>query len=534
MAYPEKRGNTWRVKHKLPNGKWSSGTSGFPTKQAALDWGRDQEAKIREGTWRDPNAGEIFFNTWAENWLEALDLELSTVENYTYHLRRFAIPAFELKTLNSITEVDVAAWERRIRTTHSERTAKDARTVLGICLSDAVPRHIGVNPAARKKTKGRIGQARVKAAMKSRKAVVSPLQALLVAERAASLSGHEPDFLKLITIAWTGARWSETVGMDPECVHTDHIDLYWKLYELKGKFYRGHPKDGSIRRVDLPVFLSRLLYAHLENGSFTCTCRSAEEPFCPGAEYVFLGPKRGHARRSGFSRHQFRPAADGVYPARGGKSPRPAMRVLVDATSSWPGIPLPPWPAAVRGQDFVLPKGQGVARMPERDLGAPIRHQGKAGLNSRSKKAELVEYAVAQGMPVEIASTSTREQLLDRFVRSAYTPSSAALASWMPVMPNLTPHGLRHGHQSWLETAGVKYVMVADRMGHLIPGMRGVYSHPTDEMRSECVTVLERLWEEALVARAALPPSSVPMLERLLAPYREGNVVRLGVAPRTA
>ena len=32
--------------------------SGFETKQAALVWGRDQEAKVRAGTWNDPAAGE--------------------------------------------------------------------------------------------------------------------------------------------------------------------------------------------------------------------------------------------------------------------------------------------------------------------------------------------------------------------------------------------------------------------------------------------------------------------------------------------
>lgn len=29
--------------------------SGFETKAAALTWGRDQEARIREGRWTDPN-----------------------------------------------------------------------------------------------------------------------------------------------------------------------------------------------------------------------------------------------------------------------------------------------------------------------------------------------------------------------------------------------------------------------------------------------------------------------------------------------
>ena len=47
MAYAEKRGKgprPWRVKYKVPGGETSQ--SGFETKQAALGWGRDQEAKV--------------------------------------------------------------------------------------------------------------------------------------------------------------------------------------------------------------------------------------------------------------------------------------------------------------------------------------------------------------------------------------------------------------------------------------------------------------------------------------------------------
>ena len=60
MAYAEKRGKgprPWRVKYKLPDGTEVS-ESGFETKAAALIWGGDQETRIREGRWTDPNAGQ--------------------------------------------------------------------------------------------------------------------------------------------------------------------------------------------------------------------------------------------------------------------------------------------------------------------------------------------------------------------------------------------------------------------------------------------------------------------------------------------
>jgi hypothetical protein len=69
VAYAEKRGRgqkPWRVKYRLPSGTETS-ESGFETKAAALTWGRDQEARIRDGRWTDPNAGKINFAKIALN-----------------------------------------------------------------------------------------------------------------------------------------------------------------------------------------------------------------------------------------------------------------------------------------------------------------------------------------------------------------------------------------------------------------------------------------------------------------------------------
>jgi hypothetical protein len=75
MAYAEKRGRgpqPWRVKYKLPDGTEVS-ESGFETKAAALSWGRDQEARIREGRWTDPNAGKTTVGQWIDRWLSMQD-----------------------------------------------------------------------------------------------------------------------------------------------------------------------------------------------------------------------------------------------------------------------------------------------------------------------------------------------------------------------------------------------------------------------------------------------------------------------------
>ena len=53
-----------------------------------------------------------------------------------------------------------------------------------------------------------------------------------------------------------------------------------------------------------------------------------------------------------------------------------------------------------------------------------------------------------------------------------------AVASWLPLKPGLTVHGLRHGHQTWLDDLGVRCVLQSERMGHEVPGMRGKAKGP--------------------------------------------------------
>jgi integrase len=135
--------------------------------------------------------------------------------------------------------------------------------MLATILSDAVPRHIPSNPAARRRGKGRKGQRRIARLESAEKIWPTPLQALLVAERCAALSGCETDFVMILTIAYTGMRWSEAIGLPPGCVNGDVMDINWKLYELDGRFYKGRPKAGSMRPADLPPFLTQLIAGHL-------------------------------------------------------------------------------------------------------------------------------------------------------------------------------------------------------------------------------------------------------------------------------
>ena len=503
MAYAEKRGNLWRARWRAPDGSLAS-KPGFTSRKGAEAYGRDQESAIRADTYVDPRGSRITVTGWVNRWYPTLDLEPTTLANYRYLIEAHILPAFGDRPLGSLTAEEISAWERRIADSgYSRRTARDARSMLVTALGDAIPTYLKVNPAQRKRGKGRKGRHRIERYERDGKAWATPLAALLIAERCAALSGHDTDFVMILTIAYTGMRWSEAIGLRPQFVRGDQLGIEWKLYEIKGRFYLGRPKDGSIRSADLPPFLADLLAGHLAaHTGDRCTCTSTNTPWCPGDTYLFLGPLGGHFRRSGYGERFFRPAADGWYPARG---QRAAMPVLADVNCAFPGRPVAPWPAAIPHEPFEVPAGRGTARLLSDASTGRCPQCGRA-LRRRTDGSLISHDAAGRRCPGGGAPPA----------------EDAALASWLPVLPRLTPHGLRHGHQTWMEEARVSDLLRAERMGHEIPGMRGVYGHVSPAMRADLKADLQERWAASLRDRARLSPRSiVPTLDGLLAGTQE-------------
>lgn len=520
MAYTEIRGGTIRVRWKQANGRYTGGIKvnektgePFESEEEARKYGTDQETLIRLGLRRDPD--KITFGEWSMIWYSGLALEPSTMRKYRSLLQGHLMPVFEHRLLHTLTAEEMDPWERGIvRAGYAPRTAQDARSLLATILGDAVPRYIGSNPAVRKRGKGRKGVRRVEAYQRAAKAWPSPLEVILVAERAALIAGDWDVFLMFVTKAWTGLRWSEVLALTPDALLDGAmLNINSKLYELSG-FYLGYPKDGSLRVIDLPTFLDTLLRVQAERAR-PCTCkgRDADLPpvdgdevveWCPGRRYLFLTGEGAHYQR-GWSSSVMRPAADGVFPGRKDKrSPRPPRPVLVDVASYvygpvpkgrrrqvvegeyvWPGRPVHvPWPKAEKGKDFVPPRGRGRPDWP---------------------------------------SWPEDEQ--------------PHLVSWLPIRPGLTPHGFRHGHQTWMDDAGIKKALKVERMGHEDTSMSGRYGHPTEGMREQLREILQALWENGVGERFALwPASPVPVLDAALAAWREGTASKVvsQISPRNS
>jgi hypothetical protein len=216
---------------------------------------------------------------------------------------------------------------------------------------------------------------------------------------------------------------------------------------------------------------------------------------------VFLGPDGGHHRNSNYARRVFRPACDGRHPPANRKPGRP---VIAD-TTAWPGIPVASWPPAMPGKPFAPPSGRGTPRL--------VSTEGTGRCPSCGHAVGLRLYG----------KTVAHKTGTGHCPGGGQPPAEdAPLACWLPVKDRLTPHGLRHSHKTWMAEDGIPEIPAEQRLGHQVPGMRGLYAHASQRMRDELTAFLQARWEESLRERAALDPySPVPLLDSLLAPLRD-------------
>jgi integrase len=64
-----------------------------------------------------------------------------------------------------------------------------------------------------------------------------------------------------------------------------------------------------------------------------------------------------------------------------------------------------------------------------------------------------------------------------------------------PVIEGMHFHDLRHTHKTWLIEADIPEIAQAKRLGHRLPGVRGIYSHVTPAMRQRCIDALQHRWQ---------------------------------------
>lgn len=91
MAWVEQRGECWRVRYRTDSGT-SGSVSGFGSQRAAEDYAADLATDQRRGMWIDPSGARMRVADWVDRWVETIDVEPRTEENYRRCLRVQIVP----------------------------------------------------------------------------------------------------------------------------------------------------------------------------------------------------------------------------------------------------------------------------------------------------------------------------------------------------------------------------------------------------------------------------------------------------------
>ncbi|MDI6101204.1 site-specific integrase [Actinoplanes sp. NEAU-A12] len=86
-----------------------------------------------------------------------------------------------------------------------------------------------------------------------------------------------------------------------------------------------------------------------------------------------------------------------------------------------------------------------------------------------------------------------RSNFSRRFWRPATDGNPKKLIA--PVIPGMHFHDLRHTHKTWMIEDGIPEVAQAKRLGHRLPGVRGIYSHVSPAVEQRLVDCLQKRWE---------------------------------------
>jgi integrase len=299
MAWVEQVGaQTWRVRYTTIDGKVGT-LGGFGSKKAARDRAASLEVERRRGTWVDPVAGRITVAEWVVQWWPTItNIAERTAENYHRRLHRHILPRWGALRLCDITPAQVNAWAYDLSAAgYARSTVSSQLKLLSMMLTDAVDARLLVaNPVRLRRHRGR----RLHATLVER-VWAMPEQVVRIAAQAGALGGPTAELL-IITAAWTGARWGELTGLQRCNLDLNGGSLFvdrlvGALHESSTQLWLAPPKtSASVRRIDLPPFLTGLLSAHLD---------------ALDGERVFPSVDGEWLRRSNFIRRVLRPAVDG-------------------------------------------------------------------------------------------------------------------------------------------------------------------------------------------------------------------------------
>jgi integrase len=272
----------YQVRYRGPDGRDHPAASTFATKRDAERWLVLKEAEIRRGDWLNPDAGKVPFEVFAEQWIDDRVLKPRTEDLYRGLLRNHLVPTFGRFALEDIKEADVRRWRKERLGVVGQSTVAKAYQLLKSILSTAVDDElIRRNPC------------RIKGAG----VPDTPERVMIPLTKVVEILDTVPERYRALVLLGTFAslRWGELAGL-----RRIHLDLDGGVVRIVsvlaerdgGQLLENTPKSRAGRRiVSIPLEIIPDLRVHLDTFA---------EPGPDGR--VFVGPKGGSLRRSGFRR----------------------------------------------------------------------------------------------------------------------------------------------------------------------------------------------------------------------------------------
>ncbi|WP_149030391.1 tyrosine-type recombinase/integrase [Kitasatospora sp. MBT66] len=275
MAHAEKRGKFWRVRYKLPNGRYASAScddfgNKFPTERLAEQYGLALEADVRRGKFHNPRGGQLSFAEYSVEWLEAIDVAETTDRTYRSLIASQLVPEWGNVNLADISALGFRAWKKRLGRAHEKNYVDNIVSLFRTMLEDAVTEKLITEnpvPTGRRLRRGRYVPP---PQVEDEYVHGSPLQLLNVASNASVIRGLT-GYTMVLTIAYAGLRIGEIAGLERKYVwlSDDPYGSYIRV-EHQGQWLGGGkgftqlpPKYASYRTLILPPFLAGLLREQL-------------------------------------------------------------------------------------------------------------------------------------------------------------------------------------------------------------------------------------------------------------------------------
>jgi integrase len=265
-AYATADGRRYRVRYRKPD-KSQTDKRGFRTKRDAELFLASITVSKATGDYVDPAAGRVTIAHLGPLWLEKKStLKPSSYRPLEIAWRVYVLPKWGAYPVSAIDAADVEAWISQLikGTAPRERQRGNAKRVpaaeplgatsvlravgvLAGILDDAVRAgRIKKNPARgtdnlpRKQTKKARRYLTDDEVMRLAEAIGDPVRSTLV-----------------LTLAYTGVRWSEAIGLRVRDVNPlrRRLQVRRPLVELDGIFHEGEPKSWERRSVPYPAFL---------------------------------------------------------------------------------------------------------------------------------------------------------------------------------------------------------------------------------------------------------------------------------------